>query len=142
LKGNPACLAVRIKDPEHATLRSAERPPGPESLSLKDRGGEILFEAFLEPLEISPAQLARDLNVPSNRINQIVRGKRVITADTALRLGQYLGIEPEYWLNLQLRYNMKGAQDKAGLQIKKEVKPYQGSKGSSFHPSAAILCRA
>ncbi|TKB24712.1 addiction module antidote protein, HigA family [Desulfopila sp. IMCC35006] len=97
--------------------------------------GEILFEEFLEPMEISQAQLARDLNVPPNRINQIVRGKREITADTALRLGQYFGIEPEFWLNLQLRYNMKVAQDKVGMQIKKEVKPYQATKGSSFHSS-------
>ncbi len=97
--------------------------------------GEILFEEFLEPMEISQAQLARDLNVPPNRINQIVRGKREITADTALRLGQYFGIEPEFWLNLQLRYNMKVAQDKVGLQIKKEVKPHQASKGNSFQPS-------
>jgi antitoxin HigA-1 len=97
--------------------------------------GEILFEEFLEPMEISQAQLARDLNVPPNRINQIVRGKREITADTALRLGHYFGIEPEFWLNLQLRYNMKIAQNKVGLQIKKEVKPYPGAKGNSFQPS-------
>jgi antitoxin HigA-1 len=87
--------------------------------------GEILFEEFLEPMDISQAQLARDLKVPPNRVNQIVNGKREITADTALRLGQYFGIEPEFWLNLQLRYNMKVVQDKVGQQIKKEVKRYQ-----------------
>lgn len=97
--------------------------------------GEILFEEFLELMGISQAQLARDLNVPPNRINQIVRGKREITADTALRLEQYFGIEPEFWLNLQLRYNMKVAQDKVGGQIKQEVKPYQGSK-NNLQPSA------
>ncbi len=97
--------------------------------------GEILYEEFLEPMDISQAQLARDLNVPPNRINQIVRGKREITADTALRLGQYFGIEPEFWLNLQLRYNMKVAQEKVGLQIKKEVKPYKDSQGKRFQPS-------
>ena len=97
--------------------------------------GEILYEEFLEPMEISQAQLARDLNVPPNRINQIIRGKREITADTALRLGQYFGIEPEFWLNLQLRYNMKVAEEKVGLQIKKEVKPYQSSKGNRFQPA-------
>jgi len=98
--------------------------------------GEILHEEFLEPMEISQAQLARDLNVPPNRINQIVRGKREITADTALRLGHYFGIEPEFWLNLQFRYNMKVAEEKVGLQIKKEVKPYQASKkGNKFQPS-------
>jgi addiction module HigA family antidote len=97
--------------------------------------GEILYEEFLEPMDISQAQLARDLNVPPNRINQIVRGKREITADTALRLGQYFGIEPEFWLNLQLRYNMKVAQEKVGLQIKKEVKPYQASQSKRYQPS-------
>nr|WP_321467522.1 HigA family addiction module antitoxin [uncultured Desulfobulbus sp.] len=97
--------------------------------------GEILYEEFLEPMEISQAQLARDLNVPPNRINQIIRGKREISADTALRLGQYFGIEPEFWLNLQLRYNVKVAAEKVGLQIKKEVKPYQASKGNRFKPA-------
>lgn len=98
--------------------------------------GEILFEEFLEPMDISQAQLARDLNVPPNRVNQIVNGKREITADTALRLGQYFGMEPEFWLNLQLRYNMKVAQDKVGQQIKREVKRYQTPKGNGFQPSA------
>jgi addiction module HigA family antidote len=98
--------------------------------------GEILFEEFLEPMDISQAQLARDLKVPPNRVNQIVNGKREITADTALRLGQYFGTEPEFWLNLQLRYNMKVAQDKVGQQIKREVKRYQAPQGDVVQPSA------
>ncbi len=84
--------------------------------------GEILFEEFMKPLNITQAQLSKDINVPPNRISQIIHGKREITADTALRLGRYFGIEPEFWLNLQVRYNMKMAQAKLGDKIKKEVK--------------------
>ena len=84
--------------------------------------GEILLEEFLDPLGISQAKLARDLNVPPNRINQIINGKREITTDTALRLGKYFDIEPEFWLNLQMRYNMKITKEKAGIKIEKEVK--------------------
>ncbi len=84
--------------------------------------GDILLEEFLEPMGISQAQLAKNLNVPPNRVNQIVNGKREITADTALRLGQYFGIEPEFWLNLQLRFNVKIAKEKSGKQIEREVR--------------------
>ncbi len=84
--------------------------------------GDVLLKEFLKPIEISQNQLARDLNVPANRISQIIHGKREITADTALRLGRYFAIEPEFWLNLQLRYNMKMAKNKVGNKIKKEVK--------------------
>ncbi len=84
--------------------------------------GEILLEEFMKPLNITQAQLSKDINVPPNRISQIIHGKREITADTALRLGRYFGIEPEFWLNLQVRYNMKMAQAKLGDKIKKEVK--------------------
>jgi addiction module HigA family antidote len=85
--------------------------------------GEILLEEFLKPLNITQAQLARDINVPPNRISQIIRGKREITADTALRLGKYFGTEPEFWLNLQLRYNMKVAKATLEKKIEREVKP-------------------
>lgn len=89
--------------------------------------GEILLEEFLKPLEISQTQLAKSLNVPANRINQIINGKREITADTALRLGKYFSIEPEFWMNLQIRYNMKIARDTIGEKIEKEVRAYQQS---------------
>ncbi|MDH3349687.1 MAG: HigA family addiction module antitoxin [Desulfobulbaceae bacterium] len=84
--------------------------------------GDVLLEEFLKPMEISQNQLARDIKVPANRISQIIHGKREITADTALRLGKYFGIEPEFWLNLQVRYNMKVARSNFGRQIEKEVK--------------------
>ena len=86
--------------------------------------GDVLLEEFLKPMEISQNQLAKDINVPPNRVSQIIHGKREITADTALRLGKYFGIEPEFWLNLQVRYNMKIAQSEVGLKIDREVKRY------------------
>ncbi len=83
--------------------------------------GEILLEEFLKPMEITQNRLAKDINVPANRVSQIIHGKREITSDTALRLGKYFGIEPEFWLNLQTRYNMKIAIRKKGDRIEKEV---------------------
>ena len=73
-------------------------------------------------MEITQSQLAKDINVPANRVSQLIHCKREITADTALRLGRYFGIEPESWLNLQSRYNMKMAQIKVGRKIVQEVK--------------------
>jgi len=84
--------------------------------------GEVLLEEFLKPMEISQNQLAKDIKVPANRISQIINGKREITADTALRLGKFFSIEPEFWLNLQVRYNMKIARRDVGKKIEKEVK--------------------
>ena len=84
--------------------------------------GDVLLEEFLRPMEITQSQLAKDINVPANRISQIVNGKREITADTALRLGKYFGIEPEFWVNLQMRYNMKIARSQLETTIEKEVK--------------------
>ena len=86
--------------------------------------GDVLLEEFLKPMEISQNQLAKDINVPPNRVSQIIHGKREITADTALRLGKYFGIEPEFWLNLQVRYNVKVARNKLGTKIEKEVKTH------------------
>jgi addiction module HigA family antidote len=73
--------------------------------------GEILLEEFLKPLKISQNALSRDLDVPLQRINQIVLGKRSITVDTALRLAKYFGTSPELWLNLQSRYDLEIALD-------------------------------
>lgn len=84
--------------------------------------GDVLIEEFLRPMGISQNQLAKDINVPANRISQLVHGKREISADTALRLGRYFGIEPEFWLNLQVRYNMKIVKSKVGKKIEQEVK--------------------
>ncbi len=75
--------------------------------------GEILAEEFLQPMGISQYRLAKDIDVPARRINEIVLGKRGITADTALRLARYFGTSPDVWLNLQVRYEL----DKARLSI-------------------------
>jgi antitoxin HigA-1 len=69
--------------------------------------GEILLEDFMRPLGISTNKLARDLDVPPNRIGAILNGTRSITADTALRLGTYFGVSPETWLGLQIDYNLR-----------------------------------
>ena len=86
--------------------------------------GEILREDFLEPLGISINQLSRDLSVPPNRISEIVNGKRAITADTALRLQRYFGVEAQFWLNLQSRYDMEVVKEKLHDKIVKQVRPF------------------
>ncbi|MHB9072599.1 MAG: HigA family addiction module antitoxin [Desulfobaccales bacterium] len=73
--------------------------------------GEILLEEYLKPLGISQNKLGRDLNVPAQRINEIVRGQRAITVDTALRLGRYFHTTPQFWLNLQARYDLEMAEE-------------------------------
>ena len=83
--------------------------------------GEILQEEFLVPLGISQTRLALDLHVPAPRINAIVRGKRAITADTALRLGQYFKMEPQFWLNLQANYDLGVASGGEWSRIKKLI---------------------
>lgn len=83
--------------------------------------GDILLEEFLIPMEISQSELAAHINVPPNRISQIIHGKREITADTALRLGRYFSIEPEFWINLQSRHNMKVTRKQVGAKIEREV---------------------
>lgn len=83
--------------------------------------GEILLEEFLEPLEISQYRLAKDVHVPARRINEIVLGKRSITADTALRLGLYFKTSPEFWMNLQTYYDLEVQSGTLGKRLKKEV---------------------
>jgi addiction module HigA family antidote len=73
--------------------------------------GEVLTEEFLEPLEVTQHRLAMDINVPPRRINEIVHGKRRITADTALRLARYFGTSDQFWLNLQSRFDLESSKD-------------------------------
>ena len=84
--------------------------------------GEILGEEFLKPMGISINQLARDLDVPPNRISLIVNGERAITADTALRLGTYFGMSPELWLNLQSGYDLRVTRRTRGEEIRRRVR--------------------
>ena len=85
--------------------------------------GEILREDFMEPMNISINQLSRDLAVPVNRISEIVNGKRGVTADTALRLERYFGVEAQFWLNLQSEYNLRIMKRKIGLEIEQRIIP-------------------
>ena len=87
--------------------------------------GEILMEEFLKPLGITQYKLAKDINVPARRINEIVHGKRSITADTALRLSRYFNQSERFWLNLQARYDLEVEKDKLNDRIETEVKVLQ-----------------
>ena len=87
--------------------------------------GEILIEEFLIPMGISQYRLAIDIKVPARRINEIVHGKRSITADTALRLSEYFGLSEKFWLNLQIRFNLEVEKDKLKGRLKQEVKKYR-----------------
>lgn len=84
--------------------------------------GEILLEEFMKPLEISINALSRDINVPPNRISEIVNGKRTITADTTLRLGKYFGVSPEIWLDLQSDYDLRIGQRTVWPEIEPMVR--------------------
>lgn len=97
-------------------------PENAESLS-PIPPGEVLKEEFMEPHGLSASRLARDLDVPPNRISEIIAGRRAITADTALRLGLYFGIEPEFWMNLQVQYDLRAARNAAGPDIRARVRP-------------------
>ena len=83
--------------------------------------GEILLEEFLNPLGISQYRLAKDISVPPRRINEIARGQRSITADTALRLARYFGTTERFWLNLQTRYDLEVEKDRLGDRLDREV---------------------
>src|SRR5919201_42429 len=83
--------------------------------------GEILLEEFLTPLGISQYRLAKDVSVPPPRINEIVRGTRAVTADTALRLARYFGTSERFWLNLQAHYDLEVEKDRLGDRLQREV---------------------
>lgn len=87
--------------------------------------GEILREDFLEPLGISINRLSRDLSVPPNRISEIVNGKRSITADTALRLQRYFGVEAHFWLNLQAEYDLRVMKRRIWGDIERRIIPFE-----------------
>jgi len=85
--------------------------------------GEVLREEFLEPLEMSAHALAQALRVPAPRVNDLVRERRSVTPDTALRLARYFGTTPQFWLNLQASYDLKIALREEGKRIEREVEP-------------------
>jgi addiction module HigA family antidote len=83
--------------------------------------GEVLMTEFLQPMGLTQYRLAKDISVPPRRINEIVHGKRAITADTALRLSRYFGTSERFWMNLQTRYDMELQKDILGDRLQKEV---------------------
>ena len=86
--------------------------------------GEILLEDFLKPMNLSQYAIARSLGVPPRRINEIVHGKRAITADTALRLARFFNMEAQFWMNLQSRYDLEVTKEKLSDTLEKEVGIY------------------
>lgn len=87
--------------------------------------GEILFEEFLKPLGLSQNKLALDIRVPPRRINEIVLGKRKISVDTAMRLARYFNMSPEFWLGLQMDFDLDVAEDELSSGINDDVKEYK-----------------
>jgi len=86
--------------------------------------GEVLLEEFLKPMNLSQNQLALAIRVPARRINEIIHGKRRITADTAIRLAYYFNMSPRFWLGLQMDYDLDVAEDEVGERLKMEVMAY------------------
>ena len=89
--------------------------------------GEVLLEDFLKPLHMSQYRLAQGMNVYPRKINEIVQGKRAVTADTALRLARFFGTSPEVWMNLQAFFDLESARDSVASEIEREVKPFSKS---------------
>ena len=92
--------------------------------------GTILLEEFLKPMGISQYRLAKDTSVPARRINEIVHGKRAITADTALRLGKFFNMTAQFWMNLQSRYDLEIAEDNLAGKLEKEVHAYKDARAA------------
>jgi addiction module HigA family antidote len=85
--------------------------------------GEVLLEEFIKPMNLSQNRLAIDIGVDARRINEIVLGKRSITADTALRLARFFGNSPQFWMGLQTQYDLDVAEDALGNRLEREVRP-------------------
>jgi addiction module HigA family antidote len=92
-------------------------------MRIRTSPGEILLEEYMKPLELSGSELARELKVPANRINDIVRNRREVSADTALRLARYFGTSARFWLNAQAAYNLSKAEVEDAGRIAAEVRP-------------------
>ena len=86
--------------------------------------GEVLLEEFLKPLDLSQNRLAIEIGVDARRVNEIVQGKRAVTANTALRLARYFDMSPEFWLGLQSQFDLDVEEDEMGAQLEKEVRVY------------------
>lgn len=85
--------------------------------------GEVLLEEFIKPMNLSQNRIAIDIGVDARRINEIVLGKRSVTADTALRLARYFGNSPQFWLGLQNQYDLDITEDRLGKRLEREIRP-------------------
>ncbi|MCX7960531.1 MAG: HigA family addiction module antitoxin [Burkholderiales bacterium] len=85
--------------------------------------GEVLLKEFIEPLGLTRYKVAKAIGVPQRRIDEICAGVRAVSADTALRLGRFFGMEPQFWMNLQARYDLEVAERGFGRRIEREVRP-------------------
>jgi addiction module HigA family antidote len=94
--------------------------------------GTILLEEFLLPMGISQYRLAKDINVPARRINEIIKCKRAISADTALRLGLFFGMSEAFWLGLQMDYELNVAKSALNKRLRKEVHPWKGQFSEAY----------
>jgi antitoxin HigA-1 len=103
--------------------------------------GEMLLEEFLKPMNISQNQMVLALRVPARRINEIIHGKRRITADTALRLARYFNMSPRFWLGVQMDYNLDVTEDEVGAQLNKEVVVLVREEGQNL-PMQHFLIKA
>lgn len=101
--------------------------------------GEILRDEFLAPMELSVYRLAREIKVSRQRLNDIVLGRRAVTSDTALRLGRYFGTAPEFWINLQTRYDLDVAERTVRRKIEREVAPRDASAADGRLPCTMYL---
>ena len=99
--------------------------------------GEILLEDFMKPLGLTQYRLAKEMNVYPRKVNEIVQGKRPITADTALRLARLFGTSPEVWVNLQAHYDLEVAKDDPGERVEREVVPYKRARKLAAAPRSA-----
>lgn len=104
--------------------------------------GEILLEEFLKPMGISQYRLAKDISVHPRRINEIIRGKRSISADTALRLSRYFGLSERFWLNLQARFDLEVEKDRLEGRLEDEVKILAASSKAYAQQSRAAQRRS
>lgn len=100
--------------------------------------GEILLNRFMRPLGLSANQLARALHVPSNRVGEIVNGRRSITAETALRLSRFLGTTPKYWFDLQTEFELGQAEEKWALTIEQQIQPLDSMKSKAASSEMAV----
>jgi antitoxin HigA-1 len=88
--------------------------------------GEILLEEYLKPLGLSQYRLAQEIHVPPRRVNEIVHGKRAVSADTALRLARFFSTSERFWLNLQVRFDLEVEKDKLGKELRRQINPWRG----------------